>query len=122
MCKSRVARVWGVCLGLFLGLSVGSVQAALIADAGPDLLDQVEGSLIQIDGTGSHDTDGLPFTYLWEQTDGPSATLFTPTDATLFVNLPIVGAAGAAFIFSLTVDNGSATDSDFVNVFINESN
>lgn len=122
MSKSRVTRVLGACVGVFLWLSIGTVQAAPVAIAGPDILDQIEGALVQLDGSASHDTGGLPLTYLWAQTAGPVAVLFTTTEEILFLDLPIVGIDGAALTFSLTVDNGTTTDTDFVDVFIKEIN
>jgi len=111
----RLAGAANICLAIFLGLSIGSVQAALVAvaDFAPGQANPFpEGGGVNLDGTGSFDTGGLPLAFLWEQTAGPSATLFNETTATVL--LPFVGGVGATLTFQ--VKKGSVTTENHYHV------
>lgn len=71
-----------------------------IADAGPDQIGVPAGT-ITLNGSNSHDPNGLALTYHWVQETGPSVALANPTQAiTTFT-----AAAGQAYTFRLTVTN-----------------
>jgi hypothetical protein len=65
-----------------------------------------EGSLVTLDGTGSHDPDGDTLTYSWLQTGGPVVTLDLTDPAKPTFIAPDVGMNGATLTFQLTVSDG----------------
>jgi hypothetical protein len=85
-------------------------QMCPIADAGPDqTVEQTSyaGADVNLDGSGSYDPDNDPLTYDWTWTGG-SAMGVSPT-----VTFPL----GIATV-TLTVSDGTYTDSDTVNITI----
>ena len=73
-----------------------------IADAGPDQIGVPAGT-ITLNGSNSHDPNGLPITFHWVQETGPAVALSAPTAAiTTFT-----AAAGQAYGFRLTVTNSA---------------
>ncbi|MBI3304521.1 MAG: PKD domain-containing protein [Deltaproteobacteria bacterium] len=61
-------------------VTISTLNSPPVADAGPDKSGQV-GETVTLDGTGSHDVDGNPLTYLWglvAKPSGSTATLTTP--------------------------------------------
>ena len=87
-----------------------------IADAG---LDQnvVEGTVgVMLDGTGSSDPDSDPITYSWVQTLGTTVTLVNPTTAQPTFTAP---AATQTLTFELTVDDGTDSSTDTVDIIVN---
>jgi hypothetical protein len=83
-----------------------------VAEAGSDSL--VSTSQITLDGSGSHDdSSGSIVTYLWTQTDGPSATITNSNQSITTATLTSDG----IYKFELTVtDNNGATDTDAVEI------
>ncbi|PHR61271.1 MAG: hypothetical protein COA43_04655 [Robiginitomaculum sp.] len=101
------------------------------ADAGVDqtLYGLDDGTVINLDGTGSSDPDGDTLTYTWTQTSGPTVTLTSPTTATpsfthgtagggipqkdINSNVVVVGPAPVSndvnYAFSLVVSDGSSS-------------
>ncbi|WP_372947624.1 PKD domain-containing protein [Mariniphaga sp.] len=73
-----------------------------VADAGPDQTVD-EGDVVQLDGTGSTDTELKPLTYLWTAPAG--ITLDDPTAATPLFTAPEVH-ENTDLVFTLTVDDG----------------
>lgn len=91
-------------------------NAAPTADAGTDgTVD--EGATVTLDGTGSSDPDGDTLTYSWTQLGGPAVTLTGEDTATPSFTAPAVSAA-TDLTFELTVDDGTATDTDTVRITV----
>ena len=99
-------------------VTVSFNNAPPTADASTDQT-VTEGSVVNLDGTGSSDSDGTIATYQWSQTAGATVTLTGADSAQPSFTAPDVGPNGSALTFELTVtDDGgiSATDSVIVNV------
>ena len=89
-----------------------------IADAGPTQT-VGEGVRVTLNGSNSSDPDDGIASYLWEQTDGSSVNLSSPTAVRPTFTAPNVGINGESLTFQLTVtDNGNqkSTDTTIVNV------
>jgi subtilisin-like proprotein convertase family protein len=91
-----------------------------VANAGPD--QQVyESTQVQLDGSGSHDPDSDPLTYLWTQTQGPTVTLSSTTAVNPTFTAPTV-TSPTDLRFTLTVDDGrGGVDSDSVTITVLET-
>jgi hypothetical protein len=90
------------------------------ADAGTDQTVD-ENTLVTLDGSASTDPDSgpSPLTYSWVQTAGPSVGLSDPSAAMPSFTAPLVGAGGETLTFELTVSDGAATDTDAVDILVN---
>jgi hypothetical protein len=95
---------------------VESLNTPPVANAGTDQTVD-EQSTVTLDGTGSSDADGDTLSYAWTQTAGPTVTLSDPTAAQPTFTAPDVSAA-TVLTFELTVDDGTDTDSDLVDVTV----
>jgi hypothetical protein len=95
-----------------LGVSVSNSPP--IANAGQDIVitaDATGIASVSLDGSGSTDLDGTIVSYIWEENGTFTASGSNPT-----INLGI-----GSYTFDLTVqDDGGLTDSDQVNVTVNE--
>ena len=92
------------------------------ADAG---LDQTvdERTLVKLDGSKSHDPDGDPLVYSWEQIGGTPLPLDMSDPIRPTFLAPEVLAGGETFTFKLTVNDGKVTsEPDFVNIFVKNVN
>ena len=70
--RPRIQRLACAALLIVVGTTPsGLAQSGLHADAGPDRA-SVEGSLVDLDGSGSFDPAGAPLTYRWVQVAGPA--------------------------------------------------
>jgi hypothetical protein len=99
-------------------VNVTWVNMPPVADAGPDQ-SVSESETVTLSAANSSDPDGAIDGYLWEQTDGPAATLSDPAAAAPTFTAPGAGTNGTALTFQLTVtDDGglTATDTCVVNV------
>ena len=75
------------------------------------------GATVNLDGTGSADSDGTIDAFAWTQTAGPTVTLTGANTATPSFTAPT---GPATLTFELTVtDNEGATDTDSVTVNVN---
>ncbi|MEW8408434.1 MAG: PKD domain-containing protein [Candidatus Thiodiazotropha sp.] len=95
---------------IFICLSVGSnkTDAALIVNAGPDQV-VTAGTQVQLDGTGSSETDGTIASYHWFQVRGPVVTLAGSRTAVSSFQAP--ANAELEFVLRLVSDtNEVATD------------
>jgi len=102
-------------------VNVLNVNQLPLANAG---LDQTvnEGSLVNLDGTGSSDVDGTIATYSWTQTSGPVVTVTGANTATPSFSAPTVSVE-TILSFELTVtDNDGANATDTVNVTVQNVN
>lgn len=73
-----------------------------VADAGPDQIGVPAGT-ITLNGSNSHDPNGLPLTFHWVQETGPSVALSNPNAAITTFQ----AASGQAYSFRLTVTNSA---------------
>ncbi|PID73861.1 MAG: hypothetical protein CSB33_01650 [Desulfobacterales bacterium] len=97
--------------------STGS-GAPPVADAGEDQT-VMEGTLVQLDGSGSHDPDGEIRMLVWSQVAGPLVTLSDARLTSPEFTAPDVGPEGAVLLFEITVfDNGAFQDDDRVQVTV----
>jgi hypothetical protein len=90
-------------LSVLLGVHNQPPTAAAGADANVECQDQLGGTTIQLDGSGSSDPDNDALTYAWTTTHGSfdDATLEQPT-------LDVTGVAvGTVITVSLTVNDGT---------------
>ena len=89
------------------------------ADAGPDQ-SVVEGSVVTLDGTASHDPDSQNLTYSWAlaQLSGPPIVLSSSTSATPTFQSTDDG----SYRFVLTASDGTETDTDEVVVTVTNAN
>jgi hypothetical protein len=90
-------------------------NGAPVADAGGDGFAE-GGDLWMLDGTGSHDSEGDPLTYWWQQILGPIIELNGPTTAQPTFIAPL---EGGEVLVRLTVDDACHTDTDEVVVTVN---
>ncbi len=90
-----------------------------VANAGADQSVN-EQSTVNLDGTGSTDSDGTIASYAWSQTAGTAVTLTGGNTATPSFTAPSVDAAGETLTFELTVtDDDGDTNTDSVDVQVN---
>jgi PKD domain len=79
-------------------------HGTLVANAGADQQGTV-GTAVQLDGSGSHDPNGAPLTFAWQQTGGTAITLSDPT--TMMPSF--TPTAADTYQFTLTVSDGVDT-------------
>lgn len=102
--------VFALCIAFMVNLggcgSPSPGNAAPIARAGADQSVAI-GTTVALDGSGSSDPDGDPFTYAWTLTakpDGSASTLVGAASARPAITPDIAG----SYVASLTVDDGQA--------------
>jgi hypothetical protein len=103
------------------GLAGAGVESLPVADAGVDQTVQ-DNVTVTLDGSNSDDPPvGTIASYLWEQVGTPAVVLSGATNVTATFTAPDVSAA-TILTFQLTVtDNDGATDTDTVNITVNDS-
>ena len=95
-------------------VEITATNGAPVADAGMNQ-STVRGSMVTIDGGGSMDPDGDMLSYSWSLTNAPmnsSATLGSTSGQTTTLTPDVLG----TYEIELTVDDGSMTDTDTVEV------
>lgn len=96
-----------------------TVNAPPVANAGPDQSVD-EQTLVNLDGSGSSDADGVITSFAWVQTVGTNVALNNGNTATPSFTAPAVTSAGELLTFEVTVtDDAGAVDNDTVNVQVN---
>jgi hypothetical protein len=99
-------------------VSVSAVNQPPVAMAGQSQ-NVAEGQLVQLDASGSHDTEGGGVTCRWDQIGGRKVTLSDPSLVQPSFAAPQAGPQGAALSFRLTVTDSEglkAEDITIVNV------
>jgi len=101
-------------------VTVKNVNSLPTADAGPDQT-VLEFATVILDGSGSTDIDGNIVSYKWTQLSGTTVTLSSMTHVSPTFQAPGVDSSGYILTFSLAViDNSSDTDTDDVEIMVNE--
>lgn len=104
-------------IGLFESTAGGGGNQAPIANAGPDQSVN-EGTMVNLNGSGSSDPNLDPITFLWSQTAGPAVTLSNPASATPTFTAPQVS-VNTVLTFQLVVNDGLLNSSpDTVNITV----
>jgi len=85
-------------------VTVSTINSRPVADAGPDLTATV-GQTVSLDGNGSGDIDGDPFTQRWSFTTVPSGSTATLSDANALAPQFVVDLPGI-YVAQLIVDDG----------------
>ena len=97
-------------------LSVQYTEGSVVADAGDDQTVD-EGTTVGLDASGS---SGDSLTYSWTQTSGSSVTLSNASAAQPTFTAPDVDSE-TTLTFELGVSDGSATDTDTMNVTVQDT-
>ena len=102
---------------------VENVNHRPIANAGSDQT-RDEGSVVNLNGTGSSDPDADGLNYAWTQTGGPGVTLSGANTANPSFNAPLIGPGGVTLVFRLVVDDGlgGISDPDEVSITVQNIN
>ncbi len=90
---------------------------APLADAGDDP-EVVEGDRVELDGTGSEDSDGIVEAYAWTQRSGPPVALENADTARAGFTAPAVAETTTLEFRLLVTDDDGASDSDSVRVTV----
>ena len=104
-----------------VNITIKDVNHSPVAFAGPDQTVQ-ENSPVLLDGSASYDPDSDAITYNWLQTAGAPVILSSNATVQPSFTAPLVGPAGEVLTFSLTVNDGLASNTDTVNVRVDNVN
>jgi hypothetical protein len=92
-------------------------NVAPTAAAGADQ-SAIEGNLVELNGSGSTDTDGSISTFAWTQTAGPAVTLSNASSADPTFTAPTITSAQAVTLQLTVTDNEGGTDTDTVRIAV----
>lgn len=95
---------------------------APVANAGTDIFDAVIGTAVSLDGSLSVDDDGDVLTYNWNFSSVPANSTTDTTTALMGESVQFTPDAAGAYIISLVVDDGRATDTDEIVVVVDVVN
>lgn len=99
-----------------ISVTVAPSNSPPLAKAGSDINATIN-SVIDLDGSGSSDSDGTIVSYQWTQINGPNVTIDNADQVQASFTPQTVG----TYIFRLTVtDNNGASDFDEVSVSVSE--
>ena len=85
----------------------------------------LEGGAVVLDGSASFDLDSDPLTYQWLQTSGPAVALTGADSARLSFTaplLPLGSTSSDTLTFELTVSDGALSDSESIQVTVQQVN
>ena len=89
-----------------------------VAAAGDDR-GVLQGSRVNLNGTGSADPDGSIASFEWTQTSGPTVALTNPNTARPYFEAPSDNESAETLTFQLTVtDNGGLEDTDDISITV----
>jgi hypothetical protein len=91
------------------------IALAPTANAGEDQFGVPAGTRVTLDGSGSIPGTGGSLTYAWSQTSGTTVTLSSTTVSQPTFVAPVI-TGGGNLVFSLTVNDGTSTDTDSVTI------
>ena len=87
-----------------------------VANAGPDQSNIYIDTVVNLDGSGSYDSDGDTFTVLWQQISGPASVVLSPNQ---LVSQPyFVPRIKGVYTFRLTVTGDDGSTYDEVNIYV----
>jgi Concanavalin A-like lectin/glucanases superfamily/PKD domain len=104
-----------------VNVAVKNVNHPPVAEAGDDQI-VPEGSVVSLNGSASYDPDDEALSFSWVQTAGTPVDLAGPDTATPSFTAPLVGTAGEALTFALTVGDGIDTAMDSVDITVTNVN
>ncbi len=96
-------------------LTLPPQNVAPVANAGADIGPVDEGSTVQLDASGSSDTDGDALSYSWRQVSGPTVSLSGSSTVSPQFTVPDI-ASNTNFVFEVSVTDGTDTTTDRVTV------
>ena len=105
-------------------ITVSNVNTPPTANAGADQTVDEGTEEVTLEGSATDpDTDDT-ITYLWSQTQGPTATLSSSTSASPTFDAPLINSTQAILTFSLTVNDGAvdSTTPDTVDITVSNVN
>ena len=105
-------------------ITVSNVNTPPTANAGADQTVDEGTEEVTLEGSATDpDTDDT-ITYLWSQTQGPTATLSNSTSASPTFDAPLINSTQAILTFSLTVNDGAvdSTTPDTVDITVSNVN
>jgi len=102
-------------------ITIKNVNHPPVADAGSDQA-VAEESPVLLDGSASYDVDDDLITFTWLQVGGPMVDLHDADTPYPTFTAPLVSFGGEVLTFEVTVSDGEASDTNFVDVVVENIN